>query len=528
MTQSVDIKKINSNINTIYVWELRLLCITSIFEIVFFPSWQGIYAICIAFFCLFIHKKTILNAYNLLLYPASTLAISFYVFFFGFLPIPATLLEQKPVTYNLHSTINTFSNILILEIILIFIHFIYKRLTLKRNFIREILSRLNFYTKVSSNELWILIIISSILWGFIILKYGLYTENNTNSYSELPIWIYLLNLLTSGYYSVLFIFMMPKFNIIKQPYTIQTWKIISLTIGLFIVGISTNMRTASVAVVANAFFLLAVYILYYPPNYKKFIKPKTIILSLLLVYFFTGPFILISNAMVEIRGNRSGKSGLEIIEMTSEYIQNSSERNYSTRSIKESSIFWDEKYLDNDILNRFCSVKILDETLFHAHRIGYANPIMQKYFTLKILDLLPGVVKKFFKINIPENIRSASLTDILYSLSINSSSAIGGIRIGTLQGLGLAIFGYWYILVLIPIFIIIFYFLDATITFNHKFKEIHFSLWFFANIISVCYYFSDRHYYLYEFRYILRTYFESIAFYLITINLIRKIPFIKH
>lgn len=50
MTQSVDIKKINSNINTIYVWELRLLCITSIFEIVFFPSWQGIYAICIAFF----------------------------------------------------------------------------------------------------------------------------------------------------------------------------------------------------------------------------------------------------------------------------------------------------------------------------------------------------------------------------------------------------------------------------------------------------------------------------------------------
>lgn len=528
MNNLINIKKINSNIDTIYSFLLRILSIISLLEIVFYPSWNTLYAICIVFLCLILHKKTIFNAYNLLIYPASTLSISFYVLFFVILPMPATLLEFKPVTYNLHNPIDTFSNILILESILIFIHFIYKKISNRRNFIRNILIKCNFFSQVTSNELWVLIISSALLWIYIILKHGLYAEGSDNSISQLPFPLYILNLLLNESYLVLFIFLMPKFNIIKQPYRILKKRIFILTIILFVVGIATNMRTASITVIANGFFLLIVYILYYPIHYKKYIKPKILIISILLIYFFTGPFMTISKAMLDNRGNRKGKSGIEMIEMTFNSITENKNIKDNNYIVKESGILWDEKYLDNDILNRFCSIKILDETLFHAKRIGYANPTMQEQFKLKIIDSLPGIIKQHFNIYTPNNIRFSSLSDILYSLSINSPSALGGIKIGTLQGLGLAIFGYWYPLILIPVFIIIFYFLDATVAFSYHSQKIYFSLWFFINILTICYYFGDRHYYLFEFRFIMRSFFESIIFFLITINLIKRLPFIKH
>jgi hypothetical protein len=527
MTDSINIHKIDFNISIIYKFLIKILSVISFLELVLFPAWETLYAIFIVFLCVIIHKKTIFNSYNLIYYPASTIAISFYILFFVVLPMPATLIEFKPVTYNLHSTVDTFSNILILELLLILIHFIYRKLSKRKNIIRNILVKFNFYTKVSSNELWILIIASALLWAYIILRYGLYTEESTNTSTQLPGYLYILNLLLSGYSYCLFIFLMPNYNIIKTPYKVNKTKIIIITAILFLIGIATNMRTASVMVIANGFFLFIVYNLYYPIDYKKYLKPKTVIISIVLIYFFTGPFMDISKAMLDTREHRAGKSGIEMIEMTFNSLQDNDKKKQN-KKLKESGIIWDEEYLDNDILNRFCSIKILDETLFHAQRAGYANPIMQEHLKIKMIDFIPGIIKKTFNIKTFEETRHYSLTDVLYSLSINSPSARGGVKIGTLQGLGLAIFGYWYFLVLIPIFIIIFYFIDAGTLFNYSEKKIYFSLWFLINIISICYYFSDRHYYEYEFRYIFRTFFESIIFFLITINLLKKLPFITH
>lgn len=442
--------------------------------------------------------------------------------------MPTTLLEFKPVTYNLHNPIDTFTNILIFEILLIFIHFIYTKITKGRNYIRKVVAKYNFFSQVSSSELWVLIIASAILWTYTILKNGLYTEESLNITNEMPPLLYIINLLISGYYTIIFIFFMPQFNLIKYPYNILKKTIIALTIIFFIVGIATNMRTSSIMVIANAFFLFIIYTLYYPIDYKKYFRPQILLIFIIIIYFFTGPFMVISKAMLENRGDRAGKSGIEMIEMTFNSIQNNNNQPDKEYISKESGVLWDEKYLDNDILNRFCSIKILDETLFHAKRIGYANPTMQEELKMKIIDSLPGFIKQYFNINIPKDIRYSSLSDILYALSINTPTATGGIKIGTLQGLGLAIFGYWYLLILIPIFIIIFYFLDAMVAFDYKTKRIYFSLCFFINVVTICYFFSDGHHYLYEFRFIMRTFFEKILFFIITINLIKKIPFIKH
>lgn len=524
-------QKIDFNIKRAYTLVLKCIFFLYCIEIAFYPSYEICFAIFISFLGILLCKSFIFKTYNLLFYPVSTIAILFYVIFFLILPIPATLLELKPVSYNLHSTINTYINLLILEIILIITHSLYISFTNKKNFIRNFFLKVHFFDKFSSQEIWLLILSSSAFYICNIFFNGLYNENSENSTSSLPTGLYILNLLISGYYQILFIFFFKKFNLIKSPYLINKPLIIILSILLFLTGIATNMRTAAISIFANAFFTLIVYAIYNPINYSKVLKPKALVLITLTILFFFGPFMKVSEAMVSTRGERNGMNGLEMLTKTFNSIDNKSDKKFNNSQLQaqleNKQLIWDEEYLSNDVLNRFCSLKILDETLFHAQRIGYGNKYMQDELKLKILDCLPGTVKDWLNIKISDEIRQHSLTDKLYSLSINYAyGSIGGVKIGTLQGLGLAIFGYWYMIIIIPIFIIIFFLLDATV--YYKNSILTFSLWFFVNIMMCCYYFSDRHYYLFEFRFIMRTYVESIFFYLITINIVKRLPIIKH
>lgn len=512
------------NINRINKFLTKFYILCSILEITFFPSWETLYFICISAIGYFFLKKWIFTPYNLLNYTISTLAISFYVLFFFIMPMPATLLEFKPVTYNLHTPINTFTQVLLLEIILIITHSIYTKVTNRKNFIRAILIKCNFFTRFTSAEIWGLFFISFIIYAYNIFTHGLYDENSINTVSSLPLGIYIINLLFGGFYQIIFLFFFKQFNIIKQPYTIHKTVIFSFAIFLFIIGIATNMRTASVLIFANIFFTFIIYIIYYPFNFNHLLKLKFLIPILITIFFFSGPFMRISKAMVTSRGERDGLSGIEMLERTFNSIRKDNDS--QKKRTKEHIASWNEEYLSNSILNRFCSLKILDETLYHARRIGYANKKMQKDLQEKIIDNLPGLIKNNLEYQIPEDSRRHSLTDKLYSLSINSKRNMGGIKIGTLQGLGLAIFGYYYPLIIIPVFIVIFFYLDATILYRKN--RIYFPLWFMANILLCCYYFSDRHYYLYEFRFIMRTYFESILFYIIATYTIKRVPFIKH
>ena len=524
---------LSSNISKICHFLINILLIVSLIELALFPSYEILYAIIVSIIGCIMCRKLVFTAYNLLYYPVSTLAITFYVFFFMVLPMPATLLELKPVSYNLHDVVNTYTNLLILEVALIITHLLYKLITGHKNFIRSIFYKTNFFARFTSSELWAIILISLFLYVYRILNQGLYDEYGRNTAASLPIEIYVLNLLFGESYQLVSLFYFRKFAIIKQPYSIKNWAIILVAVLSFVVGIASNMRTASILVFANAFFLFIVYIIYVQFDYRTYLKPSKIIPIAILVYIFFGPFMDISKAMLVNRGDRYGVSGAEMLSTTLETYSQIQNEDASFRFIEDSKnkegIIWDEEYLSNDILNRFCSIKILDETLFHAQRVGYANAEMRQELLLELFDSFPGAIKSWLGIVIPDNFRMHSLTDKLYSLSVHSYypyAPVGGVKVGTLQGLGLSLFGYWYLVLIIPVFIIIFFFLDATVYF--KDGRVYFSLWFFANILLSCYYFSDRHYYSYELRFIMRTYIESVVFYLITINIVKKLPLIKH
>lgn len=50
---------------------------------------------------------------------------------------------------------------------------------------------------------------------------------------------------------------------------------------------------------------------------------------------------------------------------------------------------WDETYLDNFMLNRYGNMRISDETIFYADKIGWSNRKMQDKFLLRAITVYP-------------------------------------------------------------------------------------------------------------------------------------------
>lgn len=504
--------------NIIFKSCFTLLIVSSILEFAIYPSLDAIFCICLCFLGVWILKTFHLTVENLLYYPVSTVAIAMYVFFFLVLPMSATLLEKKPVIYNLHSPIETFSNIVLLESVLIASQKTYKNIFGKKNIIRKYLLKTPAYSMLTSSELWFLIIVSAILYIYVMMSMGLYSEEGENIGRKLPPVLYVLNLLLGGYHALIFLFLYRDLGIIKNgDYKIRYIPIILLAILLFFVGIATNMRTAAIQTISVAFFLFVYYWFYFVR--RGFFNYKKVVLGAFVLWFFMVPFMNISRAMVEIRGQRNGLSGTELLELT---FSNLSNQKIEKSVAKVKNDTYSEEYLSNDILQRFCSVKILDETLYRAHEVGYANPAMNEHLENTLESYIPGFLRSMLKIK--ETERDASLTD---RLAYEANSAfLGGVKIGTLQGLGLALYGWFYIPIIFFLYIIIFYILDSTVYYEKG--KMRFSWIFLSNVVAYCYWFSDRHYYVWEYRFLMRGFIEAVVFTCITLYIVKRIPFLKH
>jgi hypothetical protein len=185
---------------------------------------------------------------------------------------------------------------------------------------------------------------------------------------------------------------------------------------------------------------------------------------------------------------------------------------------------WNEEYLNNYVFNRYCNLKISDNCIYYANKIGFANDKMQDVLLNDIIGYVPGFVQRGLKITTNNNKDEikASITDNLYSLAIDDTTVKGSAIIGSMPGLGLSIFGYWYLMIIIPIFVIMFTMFDS-FAILLKNNTVHFSYFFFTLIVTVFNYFNDRHIYNFELRWIFRNYVESILIFLIVFKIVRTI-----
>jgi hypothetical protein len=436
------------------------------------------------------------------------------------LPIPLTLIELKPVTYNMQVPIHTFTHHLLFVSILVLTHKIYTSLTRKKghNFFRTILKKTSFYKSLSPKEIMLISCISLLSTFYIFFVFGQWQRDTSE---RTPI-LYLANFL-SKYIWLPIILLFPdvysSIGLKKSSKKLRTTILLYSTI-LFVITVASNNRSimfSGILMVASI-YLVGLFFNYYKIN--DLIKSKKIIFVIVAIVLFTGPLVNFGYAMVIVRKFRTNLEATELLKETVKVYQNKDlisqfkDDKSNNKDTHYAFVEWDETYIDNIIINRFVNLKISDNCLFYAKEMGYQNPEMIQLFKYQLIGTLPNLILKIFNIEAALKAKGTegSIGDMLYSVAIHNDSSVGSAVISAMPGVGMAIFGYWYFLITIPIFLIIFLMFDS---FALVGKKVHFSIYFYVMIVVVFNYFNDRHVFISEIKFILRSFPEGIISYLL-------------
>lgn len=458
-------------------------------------------------------------------YPVSFLMIFGLAMFHYVLPIPLTLIEFKPVTYNLEVPFETFFHHFLFVTVIVLTHRVYTKISDGKNIFRRILKKTDFYCTPSIRLIWISGIIGLFSSFYLYFVRGIWQQDVTDRNL-----IYYIATFFTGFVWMPLIILFSKFR--NENYSIKS-KIVPIliySIFVFIMAIASNWRTIIFTGIILVISLLFAGVLSNYYRIREIISTKKVAIITIVIFIGLGPLIDLSYAMVIARHDRTKLSAIDFLDKTISIYNDKrtiEEAKKLASVVSDNGNFtiknWDEKYLNNIVMNRFVNLKISDNCLYYAKRIGYQNPIMQNELKNQIVAMLPNALLGIFNIDYSKKIETASYSigDFLYSQAIKDNQVKGSAVISSMPGVGMAIWGYWYLLLLFPIFLLIFAMFDSFV--NEKNGRIVYSYLFFIMLVSTINYFNDRHVYTYEFRFIIRTYFESVIIFLIQMKIFRFI-----
>ena len=176
-------------------------------------------------------------------------------------------------------------------------------------------------------------------------------------------------------------------------------------------------------------------------------------------------FNMASDAMIQNRNVRDEVSAIVLLQKQMDAMDNSAIEDKKTKMISYSE-GWDETYVDNFLLNRYCNMRITDETLYYAMKLkgwdSYGNKQMRDMFLDRLLSNFPTPVLKFMSINIDKSKMAFSEGDYLYSVANNAPLFIG-YRVASHLALGIACFGLLYFPIQFVLLLLSFYLLDTLV-----------------------------------------------------------------
>ncbi len=434
-----------------------LLIVAVIAEMIFFPSFNnllgcGMTAICWILFSTYGLRKSLVKRHFLawLMF----LSMSMY----RILPLYATLIEGKPISYGFSMSSRTFWGETVLYVISLLAFLLAAR---RRRFNMKLqvwLNKIDYYDTVPDSVLWLL--------GFIGIFSQLYVFRSQVVIGDV-----------FGKFVSAFIFLQTAPILLFFPSLYKKNCNIFFRNNLYIwiyfifivlVNFATNSRH-SVLAPFGTFTLL--FILVYVMNPRKLTAffSKYVVISLLALFFIV-PFLSdISVAILAVRGYRSSSSPIEMLKRTVDIYTDSYQMENLYRQKEALSKKggnedygneWTETYIDNFALNRYCNMRVTDATLYYQDRIGLANPKMLHSFKESVLKLLPTPVLNALGISVDKS-KSYSQGDYLFYLATGNSSALGSLRVTSHLADGLATFGFFYFPIQFFLFWICFLLLDC-------------------------------------------------------------------
>lgn len=390
------------------------------------------------------------------------------MFFYRYLPLPATLLEGKPITYGLQLPYLTFFYETLLFVVssLAFRSAYTKKK--KNNILQKALNKIGFFDVYPASIIWALGIIGILARLFTFaagkIEYG---DVEGKFISGITYLMY-----------IPFILLFPKLYKTANTFVahlnkkIIWWYLIFVTL----LGIASNSREAMIAPIALIFLLYFLQSCKFSSERKRNINVVKIVLMGVIAYWVMGTLADFSMAMLYNRNLRSGVSKTELLEKTVNTYRNK-ELMASLKQMaqleKENELMtykqgWDETYVDNFMLNRYCNIRITDQTLYYAFHLSDEDKVkMKQHFINRAIITLPTPILHFLGIRLDKNDFSYSRGDLLYALGRNTT-IFPGFRVTSHVGDGLATWGLLYFFIQFILFFLVFKLLNSLIYFSNN------------------------------------------------------------
>ena len=445
------IKEKNHTIRQIKTVLIIVLVLSIAGEMIFFPSLPNFFGCVMAVIALLVFSY-FFNEKYIRLFPFAFL-MYLSMFMYRYLPLIATLMEGKPITYGFERPYETFFYEIILFLVSSLAFYLACQHSLKQNgnnFIQKTLFKLKFFE-----------ITPAILWcmGSIGLGATLYniSAGDAQIGNTIGKFIEGLNYLIFAPVCLFFPFLL-KIKYSKKKY------VLIYTAFIIILNLASNKRHLIITPIGTIGILFLLYLIFKNIRITQMISPVKIVVFGLIGIFGINLLSTVSTAMLHTRQTllyteelRDNADKMETFRLTIETLQNEQlmERlkKRKNENIHDSDTNyaqgWTEDYVDNFLLSRYANMRITDQTLYYAEKRGYANKAMQESFFKSMLYLFPSPLLRFFNIYLDKTEMDYSRGDFLYG------SGYGGYRVTSHVGDGLATFGYWYFLIQFVVYFII-------------------------------------------------------------------------
>jgi hypothetical protein len=503
-------------VNIVKKWMGIVLYIAVVLEIIFFPSWQNLCGCIMALICWRIFRVFFFKKSLILEHPfAFVMFLS--MFLYRYLPLIATLVEGKPITYGFEMAYQTFffETLLFIVSALAF-HFACNTQKRQNNLLQRFFYSAGFFNN-NVKILWALGLIG-VAARFYVYAQGFGSIEYGDVFGK-----FMTGVINLMYAPLCLLFP----TLLRTSASVRTKRAVwCYTIFIFLLNFATNSRMAILTPVATLLLLFLLHILKNNVDIKSFISPAKIVLFVLFLIFGLSFLSDISLAMLANRGVRGDIKWTALIEETIETYQDERvmrilrlESDREQNRIKSYVKGWDETYLDNFILNRYGNMRITDETLYYADKIGWMNKKMQDDFFDQLWKLLPMPLLKMLDIPIVKENLEYSRGDLL------ASELLGGYKVTSHVGDGLATFGYLYFVIQFIIFFCMFKLLDGFVLYSKS--GVMYSTLGMMNIFPFLGLFRNAGGCFGDLSFCIRGFWQLCFIYFLFFVLVRKILFIK-
>lgn len=435
------------------------------------------------------------------------------------LPLIATMIEGNSIGYNFSIPLSTYCGETILYLISALAFYLAIKKKQPLPYLKNILFSCGFYERTNSKTLWII--------GLLGLILNIYTTVNYIENGD-AIGKTLVGFTFFQYAPILLFFPRLTGDNTCNKMIVLNKTCIIYTILLVISSFATNSREAMIEPIGTFALLLLLSYTNSSKNIRYTINKKYIVIGISIAFFVIPVINDISLAMLYNRKYRKNDNRTELFVKTFDTFRNK-EQMEELRSLKEkmdinavkeeNSIIWSETYVKNFALNRYCNLKVTDNTLYHAKKVGFANKLMFDDFWNEIVALLPTPILNFLHIYYDKNVRY-SRGDKLKALSTNRHPFASFLITSHLAD-GLLTFGYWYFPIEFLLFYLRFLFLD-TFLLRHRGK-IYYSIFGLITIFSFLAMFRHADGCCDSLGYMLRGYWQDIILFIFGFTLLKKL-----